>query len=211
MCTGVFTATIGLPCAHVVRDRLKINSSLHPDDFHTQWRLDRRADLPPIDPALLLRDPVKLRARGKDNGTKKRRERIAVELARQVTAVLKETRAQPTWDYTKVARESAWNRTIEDIIQYLPKLASGPSFQRVTPNEVTENKGPEELFPEPQWVDELWDEDIRMAPETYRLYQEIGRTRDRVVHELLYWREERADLRRMQDIARQAVRERLQL
>jgi predicted transcriptional regulator len=60
-------------------------------------------------------------------------------------------------------------------------------------------------------VDELWGEDVRLAPETYRLYQEIGRTRDRVIRELLHWRDERADLQRMQDIARQAVRDRLHL
>ena len=44
---------------------------------------------------------------------------------------------------------------MEDVIQHLPTLPSGPSFQRIIPNEVTENKGPQELFPEPQWVDEL--------------------------------------------------------
>lgn len=105
-------------------------------------------------------------------------------------------------------REYVWNRSIEDLIQHLPKLVSGPSFQRVVPNEVTENKGPEELFSEPYWVDELWHEEVRVAPETYRLYLEIGRIRNRRIRELLYWREDRADAEAMREAARQTYRER---
>jgi hypothetical protein len=104
--------------------------------------------------------------------------------------------------------ELAWNRLIEDLIQHLPKLASGPSFQRVVPNEVTENKGPEELFPEAYWVDELWYEEVKVAPKTYRLYEEIGRIRNRHIEELLFRREDRADAEAMREAARKAYRER---
>lgn len=181
VCTGTFTTTLGLPCAHTVQERLLQKSALQPEDFHPQWHLDYPAERPPVDPILLLRDPVKVRARGKDNGRKGRRELIQVEHARKATTVstTKKGKVEPGWDYTRVPREYAWNRSLEDLIQHLPKLASGPSFQRVVPNEVTENEGPQELFPEPYWVDELWHEEVRVAPETYRLYQEIGRIRNR--------------------------------
>src|SRR3954464_3351617 len=75
-CTRTFTTTLGLPCAHIVQDRLLQKSSLRPEDFHPQWYLDNPAERPPINPILLLRDPVKVRAHGKDNGRKERRERI---------------------------------------------------------------------------------------------------------------------------------------
>jgi hypothetical protein len=161
---------------------------------------------PPVDPILLLRDPVKILARGKDNGKKGRRELIQVEHARNATAATTARETKPAWDYTKVPREFVWNRSMEDLIQHLPKLASGPSFHRVVPNEVTENKGPEELFPEPYWVDELWHEEVRVAPETYRLYLEISRWRNRRIQELLFWREDRADAEAMREAARQAYR-----
>jgi hypothetical protein len=96
---------------------------------------------------------------------------------------------------------------MEDLILHLPKLASGASFQRVVPNKVTENKGPEELFPEAYWVDEIWHKEIRIASKTYRLYQEIGRTRNRRIQELLYWREDRADTEAIREAARQTYKE----
>ena len=73
---------------------------------------------------------------------------------------------------------------------------------------MTENKGLSELFPEPEWIEKLWHEDIRVSAETYRLYREIGQIRDRLIRELLYWREDRADKERMREAARQAVKER---
>jgi hypothetical protein len=162
---------------------------------------------------------VRLGARGRDDGKSERRQRIGVELARQATAT-PEARVILTkapWDYTKVARERG-NRTIKNLAQYLPKLANGPAFQCVTRYDtasfdygMTENKGLPELFPEPEWIEELWHEDIRVSAETYRLYREIGQTRDRLIRELLYWREDRADEERMREAARQAVREREQL
>jgi hypothetical protein len=66
-------------------------------------------------------------------------------------------------------------RTIRDLIQHLPKqLAHGPSFQAITRNEMIKNKGLEDLFSKPYWVNEY--KDIRLTPETYRLCYEIGST-----------------------------------
>jgi hypothetical protein len=75
---------------------------------------------------------------------------------------------------------------------------------------MTENKGLYKLFPKPEWIEQLWHEDIRVSTETYRLYREIGQTKNRLVKELLYWREDRADEERMREAARQAVKEREQ-
>ena len=36
-CTGVFTATTGLPCAHRIDDVRVLGVSLLPSDFHTHW------------------------------------------------------------------------------------------------------------------------------------------------------------------------------
>ena len=208
---------MGLPCAHIVQDRMRANSTLQIADFHPQWYLDNPAERPPINPILLLRDPVKVRAYGKDDGKKGRRELLQVEHTRRATAVpiRKELRAQSTWDYTRVARDRAWNRTVEDLIQYLPKLATGPSFQRVTRDHelyhVTENRGQEDLHPEPQWVEESWHTEIKLAPETYKVLLEIGQVRNRQIAELVYRREERADMQAMQERARQVVRERQRL
>jgi hypothetical protein len=189
-----------------VQERLLRNSSLQTSDFHPQWYLNNPETRPPIDPILLLRDPVKIRVYGKDNGKKGPRELIQVERAREATAVrVRKEAPQPAYDYIKVPRQMGF-RTIRDLIQHLPKqLAHGPSFQAITRDEVTENRGLEDLFPEPYWVDEY--EDIRLAPETYRLCYEIGSTRNRHIHELRYRREERVDIERMRQAARQAHRE----
>lgn len=58
-CTKVFSTTMGLPCAHTVQERLRANSTLRIDDFDPQWYLHNPAEQPPIDPMLLLRDPIK--------------------------------------------------------------------------------------------------------------------------------------------------------
>jgi hypothetical protein len=216
-CTKAFTTTMGLPCAHIVQDRMRANGALQIADFHPQWYLDDPAERPPIDPILLLRDPVKVRAYGKDDGKKGRRELLQVEHTRRATAVpiRKESRAQSTWDYTKVARDYAWNRPVEDLVQHLPKLATGPSFHRVTRDHelyhVTENRGQEDLHPEPQWIEECWHREINLGRETYKILLEIGQVRNRQIAELVYRREERADMQAMQERARQVVRERQRL
>ena len=45
-CTGVFTATTGLPCAHRVDYIREEGLSLLPDDFHPHWYWDRYSGLP---------------------------------------------------------------------------------------------------------------------------------------------------------------------
>jgi hypothetical protein len=137
---------MSLPCAHLVQKRLQADDRLQPTDFHHQWYLDRLATLPPIDPYLLLRDPVKVRAKGRDDDKRGQRELSQFKHARRATIVLSEkTIPKPptssAWDYTKVARPRVYARTVEDVIQHLPKLLHGSSFQCVKPDEVTENKG----------------------------------------------------------------------
>ena len=45
-CTGVFTATTGLPCVHRVDYIREERLSLLPDDFHPHWYWDRYSGLP---------------------------------------------------------------------------------------------------------------------------------------------------------------------
>src|ERR1700712_5217823 len=51
-CTGVFTATTGLPCAHRIDDVRVLGVSLLPSDFHTHWYWDRYTALsePTLEP-----------------------------------------------------------------------------------------------------------------------------------------------------------------
>ena len=44
-CTGVFTATTGLPCAHKIDDYRRLQVSLIPSDFHPHWYWDRYSAL----------------------------------------------------------------------------------------------------------------------------------------------------------------------
>ena len=49
-CTGVYTATTGIPCAHKIEDIREQGISLLPKDFHVHWHWDRHltALAPPI-------------------------------------------------------------------------------------------------------------------------------------------------------------------
>ena len=51
-CTGIFTATTGLPCAHRVDNVRRLGVSLLPSDFHTHWYWDRYTELsaPTLEP-----------------------------------------------------------------------------------------------------------------------------------------------------------------
>jgi hypothetical protein len=60
-CKGTFSRIWGVPCAHTVYARIEAVERLKVDDFHPQWHLRRSEDFPPIDPMLLLRDPVVVR------------------------------------------------------------------------------------------------------------------------------------------------------
>jgi hypothetical protein len=50
------------PCAHKYYETKENGERLKPADFHKQWFI-RRRDLPPLDPLLLVRDPLKIRDR----------------------------------------------------------------------------------------------------------------------------------------------------
>jgi hypothetical protein len=112
-----------------------------------------------------------------------------VERARRATAI-KTAKAQllnQPVDYTKVPRPFEFGRSIKDLIAHLPpELPNEPSFRRAPRHEMTENNRVQELFPDPYWVDELWHEEVRLAPETYRIYHKLGLFRNRRIQELLY-------------------------
>lgn len=72
-CSGVLTATWGIPCAHFLQNRLFNGEVLGPDDFHLHWHLDRdpqRVVRPPIDPLLQIGDPLVIRRRGRPARTR---------------------------------------------------------------------------------------------------------------------------------------------
>ena len=54
-CTGVFTRSMGLPCAHIVDER-KASGGLRPQDFDAHWFWDRN------DPRVPLREPRQVQA-----------------------------------------------------------------------------------------------------------------------------------------------------
>ncbi|KAK9427987.1 hypothetical protein V1505DRAFT_240128 [Lipomyces doorenjongii] len=47
-CTGVFTRTLGMPCAHTIQPALCNGDSLEPEQFRLQWYLEH-GDLEPVD------------------------------------------------------------------------------------------------------------------------------------------------------------------
>jgi hypothetical protein len=55
-CTGVFTATTGLPCAHLVDSRKEVGQVLLPDDFHLHWYWERYSGLhtPILEPLQII-------------------------------------------------------------------------------------------------------------------------------------------------------------
>jgi len=38
-CSGTFTTSMGIPCAHRMKEILEQRGQLEPDDFHLQWHL----------------------------------------------------------------------------------------------------------------------------------------------------------------------------
>jgi hypothetical protein len=56
-CSGVFLRTIGVLCAHIVRNRREVGLGLTPDDFHLHWwwnRFQRDLDPPILEPLQLI-------------------------------------------------------------------------------------------------------------------------------------------------------------
>ncbi len=71
-CTNVFTTTMGLPCSHRIQERLASNGVLALDDIHCHWHLERPIVPVPIDPRLLVVDPMVIRPRGRAPGSRGR-------------------------------------------------------------------------------------------------------------------------------------------
>jgi MULE transposase domain len=64
-CTNVFSTTMGLPCAHILQERMHgVTGRLELDDFDLQWRIDRPGTLRrPMTLEERLRDPQVIRER----------------------------------------------------------------------------------------------------------------------------------------------------
>jgi hypothetical protein len=111
-----------------------------------------------------------------------------------------------------VARRQDY-RTVKDLIQHLPKLTTGSSFQRVIQSDKqTENKGYNGVDPNPEWIE--WVDDlsqVRLAPEIYPIIEQIGRIRLRQGRELRWLHQDRKDLEEERETARQAHRQKLRL
>jgi hypothetical protein len=90
-CTHRMRKSMGLPCQHTIRDRMRQQTSLQIADFAGQWRVNRLATIPSLHEFDLLRDPQRIPIRepkkvrqSKKHGTK--RLEIGVELARTANA-----------------------------------------------------------------------------------------------------------------------------
>src|ERR1700742_1819290 len=62
-CSHKIKTIHGLPCRHLYLEKKAQGLSLSPNDFHDHWRIDRLRDLPPIDPVLLIKDPIQIQSR----------------------------------------------------------------------------------------------------------------------------------------------------
>jgi hypothetical protein len=78
-CKGTFSRIWGIPCAHTIYSKNEVFERLTINDFHEQWHLDKGKDNIPIDPSLLLRDPVVIRERASGKKTKTGRTRSGFE------------------------------------------------------------------------------------------------------------------------------------
>ncbi|GAB0139084.1 putative transposase [Epichloe bromicola] len=91
-CTGVFSATLGLPCAHTIEPFLREERPLQLQHFHTHWHLQREGNLQ------LLIEPRRqfdqVEAESTLPKTSTRREPCAFEFIEQTSQI--QTRARPT-------------------------------------------------------------------------------------------------------------------
>jgi hypothetical protein len=74
LCTAVTRVIMGLPCIHVIRQRVERQQSLKPEDFHQQWHLYLPGDMPRLDPQAIVLEPrvvtaVRGRPAGSSNNT----------------------------------------------------------------------------------------------------------------------------------------------
>lgn len=68
ICTCRSKETTGFPCIHLIKQYLDTHRSFEPELFHQQWHLYKLGKAPPIDPLLLVRDPLPVRRRGRPRG-----------------------------------------------------------------------------------------------------------------------------------------------
>ena len=74
-CTKAFSTSLGLPCAHIIQERLTSNG-LMIEDVHLHWRLERF--FIQSDPLRHIRDPEVVRTRGRPMGAENRTRREEV-------------------------------------------------------------------------------------------------------------------------------------
>ena len=60
--------TTGFPCIHIIKRYQDEQRGLEPELFHQHWYLYDLAEAPPIDPLLLVQDPLLIRRRGRPRG-----------------------------------------------------------------------------------------------------------------------------------------------
>ena len=91
-CTGVTKRTQGIPCIHDIKRLYDSGQSLQMTDFHVHWHICPQNN-DPIDPRLLVREPVVVRSRGRPVASSStRREPSSFERTEQ--AINRQIRAQ---------------------------------------------------------------------------------------------------------------------
>ena len=60
-CTHAMSTNMGMPCQHVIQQRMRDNEPLRVTDFHKQWRLDRYSELRRPLGFELITDPADVR------------------------------------------------------------------------------------------------------------------------------------------------------
>jgi hypothetical protein len=62
-CTGSMRRSMGLPCQHMIRNRMREGRPLDPTDFNEQWHVNRFTPLPDLDEFDLIRNPTTIPTR----------------------------------------------------------------------------------------------------------------------------------------------------
>lgn len=68
ICTCRSKETTGFPCIHLIKQYQDTHRSFEPELFHEQWHLYKLGEAPPINPLLLVCDPLPVRRRGRPRG-----------------------------------------------------------------------------------------------------------------------------------------------
>jgi hypothetical protein len=99
-CTGVYTKTWGLPCAHKVQDIISQGISLLPGDFHSHWYWDRTSSL--LEPIL---EPLRTITYGRQTTSQ-----VTSQATSQITTYLTTT-SQTTTSLTATCTSQTTRRT----------------------------------------------------------------------------------------------------